>query len=266
VVAEHISLSAANESNALLIAMLQSLLTVEQDLSTLLSEIDTNVTYEQAITLTGLNVALVLADAAILTNTSIAAAGYALFALEGLAGQLVTVSAPGAYTVDIPSGATYVAIVLCGAAGGGGGYNTAGAGTGGAGGDTTATPIGGSTVTAAGGAGGASSESAAASAGGSPGNESFDGRTYIGGLGGAAGVNSPGGAGTAPGGGGGAFGSYGGNGGGAGVWAAAMVTITSAMTQITGSVGVGGIGGPGTTPFTNGGAGANGSAFFYFYS
>jgi hypothetical protein len=263
------SVSSANESNAALIGTLQSLLAVEQLLNKTLSDIDTNDNYEQAISLTGLNVALVLADAAILTNTSLAFAAYALFALEALAGQLVTVSAPGAYTVNIPSGAVSVDMVLDGGGGGGGGYNTAGSGTGGAGGETTATPTGGSTLSAAGGAGGASSESAAASAGGSPGAESFDGRTYLGGLGGAAGVNSAGYPGTAPGGGGGgggAYGSVGGQGGGAGVWAAQNVVITSAMTEITGSVGDGGAGGSGTTIFTNGGNGGNGSAFFYFYS
>jgi hypothetical protein len=263
------SLSSANESNAALIGTLQSLLTVEQTLNTTLSEIDTNDNYEQAISLTALNVALVLADAAILTNTSLAAAAYALFALEALAAQLVTVSVPGAYTVNIPSGAVSVDMVLSGAGGGGGGYNTAGSGTGGAGGATTATPTGGSTLTAAGGSGGASSESAAASAGGSPGNETFDGQTYTGGNGGAPGVNSAGYPGTAPGGGGGgggAYGSVGGQGGSAGVWAAENVAITSAMTEIAGSVGAGGAGGSGTTTFTNGGVGGNGEAFFYFYS
>lgn len=262
------SVSDANESNAVLIATLQNLLLAEQNLNTLFSEIDTNNNLEQPISLTGLNVLLVLADADILTAVNIAFAAYALFALEALTGELFTVSAGGAYTVDVPTGSTFVDIVLVGGGGGGGGYNYAGDGTGGNGGNTTATPTGGSTLTAAGGAGGASA-TGVATAGGSPGTESFDNQTYNGGAGGAKGSNGVGGNGTAPGGGGGgggAFGSYGGIGGAAGAWAAQTIAITSGITSITGSVGAGGPGGAGTTTATNGGTGAHGGAFFYFYS
>jgi len=263
------SLSTTNDSNQALIATLQNLLLIEQDLNNTLSQIETNDTYEQPIALTGLNVVVVLDDALILTDVAAAAITYAFFAYEALSKELVTVSAPGAYTVPVPSGATYVDIVLKGAGGGGGGYNTAGAGTGGTGGDTTATPSGGSTLTAVGGPGGASSETATASAGGSAGSEDFDGYTYGGGTGGAAGSNSVGGNGTAPGGGGGgggAFGSYGGTGGAAGAWAAETIAITSGMTEITGSVGTGGTGGASTDVFAVGGSGGNGEAFFRFYS
>jgi len=261
------SLSATNDSNMALINTLQNLLLVEQDLNNTLSQIETNDNYEQPIALTGLNVVVVLDDALILTDVAAAAITYAFFAYEALSKELVTVSAPGAYTVPVPSGAKFVDIVLSGAGGGGGGYATAG--TGGTGGDTTATPTGGSTLTAAGGLGGASSETATASAGGSPGDESFDGYTYGGGNGGAAGSNSVGGNGTAPGGGGGgggAFGSYGGTGGKAGAWAAQTIAITSGTTEITGSVGAGGTGGTSTDVFATGGSGGNGEAFFRFYS
>ena len=263
------SLSATNDSNAGLISTLQNLLLNQQNLSTILTQIDTYDHLEQPISLTGLNVAVILADTAILTDVSLAAFTYAAFAYEALSKQLVTVSAPGAYTVNVPSGAKYVDLVLVGGGAGGGGYDTAGSGTGGPGGATTATPAGGSTLTAAGGLGGASSETATASAGGSAGSETFDGYTYGGGNGGAAGSNSVGGNGTAPGGGGGgggAFGSYGGVGGGAGVWAAETIAIPSGMTTITGSVGAGGTGGTSTDAFALGGTGGNGEAFFRFYS
>lgn len=264
------SLSSTNDSNPALIATLQNLLVIEQDLNNTLSQIDTYDNYEQPITLTGLNVSVVLEDAAILADVASAAITYAFFAYEALTGQLVTVSTTGAYTVNVPSGAKYVDLVLSGGGGGGGGYNTPGAGTGGDGGATTATPTGGSTLTAPGGSGGASSTSTAATAGGSPGNESFDGQTYSGGIGGAVGYNSAGGTGTAPGGGGGgggAYGSYGGQGGAAGAWAAETIAITSGMTAITGSVGAGGTSGAASAGVTApGGTGGNGRAFFYFYS
>lgn len=262
--------SAENETNALLIATLQNLLANLQAVNTTISDINTDGNLEQPISLTGLNVLLLFNDALVLTNTSSAAVQYALFALDALSTQLVTVSAAGAYTVPIPAGAKFVDIVLSSAAGGGGGYDTPGAGTGGDGGDTTATPTGGATLTAAGGAGGASTTNTAATAGGSPGNESFDGETYTGGTGGAPGNNSPGGNGTAPGGGGGgggAFGSFGGVGGAAGVWVAGTIPITSGMTEITGSVGTGGTPGAASAGANaQGGTGGDGRAFFNFYS
>jgi len=260
------TVSDANESNAFLIATLQILLAFEQYLNTLFPEIGTNTDLDQTISLTGLNVLLVLIDAVILTDVAVAAASYASFALELFTGELFTVSAVGPYTVDVPTGATFVDIVMVGGAGGGGGYNTAGAGTGGSGGSTTATPAGGSTLTAAGGAGGASATGTTATAGGSPGTESFDGQTYTGGSGGTVGASSAGGNGGAPGGGGGggANGSLGGAGGAAGVWATETIPITSGITTISGSIGAGGTSGAATNTFL-GGTGGHGSAFFFFY-
>ena len=261
------TVSDENESNAFLIDTLQNLLAFEQYLNTLFSEIHTNSGLGQTISLTGLNVLLVLADAAILTDVAVAAASYGLFALEALTGELFSVSAVGPYTVDVPSGATFVDIVLVGGGAGGGGYNAAGSGNGGNGGNTTATPTGGSTLTAAGGTGGASATATAASAGGSPGTESFDGQTYTGGIGGTVGASSAGGNGTAPGGGGGggATGSNGGTGGTAGAWVAQTIAITDDITTITGSIGAGGTSGAATNTSV-GGTGGHGSAYFYFYS
>jgi hypothetical protein len=260
------TVSDANESNAFLIDTLQNLLAFEQYLNTLFSEIDTNTELGQTISLTGLNVLLVLVDAVILTDVAIAAASYASFALELYIGELFTVSAVGPYTVDVPSGATFADIVLVGGGGGGGGYNAAGSGTGGNGGDTTATPAGGSTLAATGGAGGASTTGTTATAGGSPGTESFDGQTYAGGSSGTVGASSAGGNGGTPGGGGGggANGSLGGSGGAAGVWAAQTIAITDDITTISGSIGAGGASGAATNTYL-GGAGGHGSAFFYFY-
>ncbi|MBS9534062.1 hypothetical protein KIH27_10750 [Mycobacterium sp. M1] len=262
------SVSGGNESNAGMIATLQNLLLMEQNVVTILSEIDTNNIYEQPVALTGLNVALVLTDAAILTDVSLASITYALWALEGFTGELVTVNTAGAYSVPIPAGTKYMDIVLIGGAGGGGGYNVAGSGTGGDGGATTATPTGGSTLTAAGGIGGASSQTAIASAGASAGTEFFDGRTYTGGTGGALGYSSVGGNGTAPGGGGGGGASalvIGGQGGAAGQWAEQTLAVTADMTEITGTIGEGGIGGASSSTEL-GGNGAIGAAFFYFYN
>jgi hypothetical protein len=260
------TVSDANESNTFLIDTLQNLLAFEQYLNTLFSEIDTNTDLEQPISLTGLNVLLVLVDAVILTDVAVAAASYASFALELYTGELFTVSAVGPYTVDVPTGATFVDMVLIGGGGGGGGYNTAGAGTGGDGGNTTATPAGGATLAAAGGAGGGSATGITATAGGSPGTEAFDGQTFPGGSGGTVGASSAGGNGAAPGGGGGggANGSLGGAGGAAGVWSTQTITITDDITTISGSIGAGGASGAATNTFL-GGTGGHGSAFFYFY-
>jgi hypothetical protein len=257
----------ANESNAFLIATLQNLLLSEQNLSNILSEIDTNNNLEQPISLTGLNVLLVLVDAVILADVAIAAGSYGQFALDVLTGELFTVSAVGPYAQAVPTGAKFVDIVLVGGGGGGGGFNAADSGTGGSGGATTATPTGGSTLTAAGGAGGASTTATTASAGGSPGTESFDGRTYTGGSGGTVGASSAGGNGAAPGGGGGggATGSLGGAGGAAGVWAAQTIAITDDITTISGSVGNGGTSGAASNASV-GGTGGHGSAYFYFYT
>jgi hypothetical protein len=262
------SLSATNDANQGLINTLNSLLQLEQDLNATLSQIETYDDLEQPIQLTGLNVVVVLDDALILTEVSAVGFTYAGFAYSALTGNLVTVSTPGTYTVNVPSGAKYVDLVLLGGGGGGGGYDTPGVGTGGNGGNTTATPTGGSTLTAIGGTGGASSTGSVATAGGSPGNETFDGNTYDGGVGGAVGYNSVGGNGSAPGaggGGGGSYGSYGGQGGLAGEWAVQTIAIASGTTQITGTVGAGGTAGASDDGAT-GGTGAHGEAFFNFYS
>jgi hypothetical protein len=263
------SLSPTNDANQGLINSLEALLTLEQNLNTTLSQIKTYDDLEQPIQLTGLNVVVVLDDVAILTEVSAIGFTYAYFAYQALTGQLVTVNTPGAYTVNVPSGAKFVDIVLMGGGGGGGGYDTPGAGTGGNGGNTTATPAGGSTLTATGGTGGASATGTANSQGGSPGNEAWDGQTYTGGSGGAVGSNGAGGNGTVPGaggGGGGAFGSYGGVGGTAGAWAAETLAVTSGMTTITGTVGAGGTAGATSISPATGGIGGHGEAFFYFYS
>jgi len=261
------SLSEINDTNPGLISSLTTLLQLESDLNNTLHQIDTYDNLEQPIQLTGLNVVVLFDDALILTEVSAIGFAYAGFAYAALTGSLVTVNTPGAYSVNVPSGATFVDMVLMGGGGGGGGYNTAGTGSGGTGGATTATPAGGSMLTAAGGPGGANN-TVAATVGGSPGNKVWDGQTYSGGTGGAVGSNSAGGNGTAPGaggGGGGAYGSYGGAGGTAGQWALETLAVTSGMTTITGTVGAGGTGG--TSVSTEiGGTGAHGEAFFYFYS
>lgn len=261
------SLSPTNDASPGLIQTMEDLLATQQALNNILNEIQTNNTYQQPISLTILNILLLLADAEILYDVAVAALAYAAFVLEALIGNLVTVGGAGDYTVPIPSGATFVDIVLLGAGGGGGGYDAAGSGTGGNGGDTTATPEGGSELIAAGGAGGASTTGTANTAGGSPGSITFDNQPYSGGSGGAAGSNGPGGGGGAPGaggGGGGCYGSYGGAGGKAGAWTTATIAITSGMTTITGSVGAGGTAGAAENTAT-GGVGANGEAFFYLY-
>lgn len=262
------TVGAANESNAGVIGLLQNLITAENNLMTLLDEIETNMTYEQASALTGLNVQLVYNAGAILGDADLVAVTFALWALEGLTGTPASVTTAGAYTVPIPAGTKYMDIVLIGGAGAGGGYDTPGSGTGGDGEATTATPTGGSTLTANGGTGGASSQTALASAGASAGTEFFDGRTYTGGTGGALGYSSAGANGTAPGGGGGGGASaliIGGQGGTAGEWAEQTLAVTAEMTEITGTVGAGGTGGASSST-EPGGNGAPGAAYFYFYS
>jgi hypothetical protein len=109
----------------------------------------------------------------------------------GGSSQLVTVSAAGPYTVNIPSGATAVDRVLCGAGGGGGGYGNGTAYNGGTGGQTTASVTGAPELTAAGGNGGTGSTTATTTSGASPGIETFNGANYTGGQGGAFGPGGP---------------------------------------------------------------------------
>jgi hypothetical protein len=192
--------------------------------------------------------------------------------------QLVSITTAGPYTVNIPSGATSVDRVLCGAGGGAGGYGNGTEYNGTAGGETTASITGAPELTAPGGGGGTGSTTATTTSGASPGIETFNGANYTGGQGGAFG---PGGAfgqtgagqpGTAPGGGGGGGGGtfdaeyFGGSGGAAGSWNADTVTITSGMTEITGTVGAGGPGGTSANNVSPGGQGAAGGVFFYFHT
>lgn len=262
------TLSPANDSNSLLLAAMQNLLLILQNQNNTLNQIKTYQDLVQPIDLTIANVALILEDANIVLDVAFAAITYAYFVYELLVGELVSVTAVGNYTVAIPTGATWVDVVLIPGGAGGGGYDTPGAGTGAAGGTTTATPNGGATITAPGSPGGASATGTTATAGGSPGNLSYDGASYTGGYGGGAGYNGAGYNGTAPGGGGGggaSFGSYGGSGGSAGAWVTTTLQITSGMTEFTGTVGAGGTGGAAENTAV-GGNGAAGAAYFRFYS
>lgn len=164
---------------------------------------------------------------------------------------LVSVTTPGSFSVPWPAGATKVDRVLCGG-GGEGGWSF---GAGGNGGNTSAT-VGASTLTASGGNGG-SGGAPVTTPGGSPGQRSWNGRVYDGGVGGA--VNQPGGS---PGGGGGGSGGFlgGGEGGSAGQWNSDTIAKPSGATHITGTVGAGG-----NNNF-EGVEGGDGVAHFYFYT
>lgn len=72
--------SAANETNPGLIAVLQALLGYQSSLKTTIYRIDLSDNYEQAITLTGLNILLVTFDEYIIQGVSLAAFFYAGFA------------------------------------------------------------------------------------------------------------------------------------------------------------------------------------------
>ena len=177
---------------------------------------------------------------------------------------LVSVTTPGPYSVPWPQGATKCDVVLCGAGGGGGGAGTQAGSTGQDGGDTSCLFL--SAPGGFGGAPGTSSNSSSVSPGGSPGDKTYNGKTYTGGTGGPVTTsNGPGAPGTAPGGGGSGVNYYGvvwGYGGEAGGWAAD--TITTPQT-LTGTVGAGGIGGDaGGTD--HGGDGGDGAAYFWFYN
>jgi hypothetical protein len=261
------TLSPDNDSNSLLLAAMQNLLLILQNQNNTLNQIKTYQDLVQPIDLTIANISLILEDANIVLDVAFAAITYAYFVYELLVGELVSVTTVGNYTVAIPTGATWVDVVLIAGGPGGGGYDTPGAGTGSAGGATTATPNGGATITATSGPGGASATGTTASAGGSPGNLSYDGEFYGGGYGGGAGYNGAGGNGTAPGGSGGggaSYASYGGAGGSANTWTTTTIQITSGMTEFTGTVGAGGTGGAAENTAV-GGHGAAGAAYFRFY-
>jgi len=167
---------------------------------------------------------------------------------QGTAGssQLVSITTAGTYTVQIPSDATSVDMVLRGAGAGGGGYDDESGVAGGTdGGETTASVNGGGvSAYATGGTGGGEGEEGTAGYGGDSPSVIFNGQSYTGGIGGAAGDNSAGGNGAAPGGGGGGGaggtgGTLGGGGGGGGGVERYTQTISSGMTEIAVTVGAG---------------------------
>ena len=254
-----------------LIDSLQSLLQILTNLTTIYPQMYTNCLYAQPIALVLYNFIVFLGDSAIMLDITNVASTYGGFAYDLLVGaDPVIIDTAGSYSLAIPSGATFVDIILLGGGAGGGGYNDQPV-PGGNGGNTTATPTGGSTYIAGGGTGGIGGSTVAATAGKSPNPlllvyDGYDG--YTGGLGGGAGYGGAGGNGIgagAAGGGGGAYTTYGGSGGSAGVWSTTTIAITSGMTEITGTVGAGGEGGAATTTAT-GGNGAAGQAIFRFYS
>lgn len=110
------------------------------------------------------------------------------FEYEGTGGdpQLVSITTPGPYSVNVPSGATAVDVVLYGAGGGGGAFTGA---SGSAGGGTTCSIASGP----GGGGGGGASTGGNNSPGVTQDGINFNGQNYPGGAGGAAGVASPGG-------------------------------------------------------------------------
>lgn len=266
------TLTPVEDSNAGLIASLQNLLLILTNLTTIYPQIYTNCLYAQPISLVLYNFIVFLADSGIMLDIFTVATTYGGFAYELLVGgSPVIFETPGNYSVAIPTGATWVDIILLGAGAGGGGYNTSPV-PGGNGGNTTATPTGGSTYTAGGGYGGIGGDTVAATPGSStnPLILSYNGwlDAYTGGIGGNAGYAGPGGGSIGPGGGGGGGGdatTHGGSGGGAGAWQTFTIPITAGITEITGTIGAPGQGGAATNT-AHGGNGGPGMAVFRFYS
>jgi hypothetical protein len=266
------TLTPAEDANAGLIASLQNLLYILTNLTAIFPQIYTSCLYAQPISLVNYNFIVFLGDSGIMIDIANIALTYGGFAYDLLVGgSPVIYETPGSYSVPIPTGATWVDIILLGAGGGGGGYNTQPV-PGGNGGNTTATPTGGSTYTAGGGYGGIGGSTVAATPGSStnPLILSYNGYidAYTGGIGGNAGYAGPGGGSIGPGGGGGGGGAastYGGSGGNAGAWATFTIPITAGMTEITGTIGAVGQGGAATNTAT-GGNGGPGMAVFRFYS
>jgi hypothetical protein len=265
------SLTPAEDANQGLIASLQNLLLILTNLTTVFPQIYTNCNYAQPISLVTYNFIVFLGDSGIMFDIFNVATTYGGFAYDLLVGaNPVIIETPGSYSVPIPTGATWVDIILLGAGAGGGGYNNQPV-PGGNGGNTTATPTGGSTYTAAGGYGGIGGSTVAATPGSSTNPlvliyDGYDG--YTGGLGGNAGYAGPGGGSIGPGAGGGGGGdatTHGGSGGKAGGWATFTIPITSGMTEITGTIGAAGQGGAAINTAT-GGNGGPGQAVFRFYS
>jgi hypothetical protein len=266
------TLTPAEDANQGLIASLQNLLLILTNLTEIFPQIYTNCLYAQPISLVLYNFIVFLGDSAIMLDIFNVATTYGGFAYDLLVGgSPVIFETPGSYSVAIPTGATWVDIILLGAGAGGGGYNTSPV-PGGNGGNTTATPTGGSTYTAGGGYGGIGGDTVAATPGSStnPLILSYNGYidAYTGGIGGNAGYAGPGGGSIGPGGGGGGGGdatTHGGSGGNAGAWATFTIPITAGMTEITGTIGAPGQGGAATNT-AHGGNGGPGMAVFRFYS
>lgn len=266
------TLTPVEDSNAGLIASLQNLLLILTNLTTIFPQIYTNCLYAQPISLVLYNFVVFLGDSGIMLDIFNIATTYGGFAYELLVGGSPVINeTPGSYSVAIPTGATWVDIILLGAGAGGGGYNTSPV-PGGNGGNTTATPTGGSTYTAAGGTGGIGGDTVAATPGSStnPLVLSYNGYidAYTGGIGGNAGYGGPGGGSIGPGGGGGGGAdgtTHGGSGGSAGAWATFTIPITAGMTEITGTIGAPGQGGAATNS-AHGGNGGPGMAVLRFYS
>jgi hypothetical protein len=269
------TLTPTEDANPFLISSLQNLLYILTNLTTIFPQIYTNCFYAQPISLVNYNFIVFLGDSGIMLDIANIALTYGGFAYNLLVGaNPVIYETPGSYSVAIPTGATWVDIILLGAGGGGGGYNTSPV-PGGNGGNTTATPTGGSTYTASGGYGGTGGSTVAATPGSSTNplilsyNGYIDAYTGgIGGIGGNAGYAGPGGGSIGPGGGGGGGGdatTHGGSGGNAGAWATFTIPITAGMTAITGTIGAPGQGGAATNT-AHGGNGGPGMAVFRFYS
>jgi len=266
------TLTPVEDSNAGLIASLQNLLYILTNLTAIFPQIYTNCLYAQPISLVNYNFIVFLGDSGMMLDIFNIATTYGAFAYELLVGgSPVIFETPGSYSQAIPTGATWVDIILLGAGGGGGGYNTSPV-PGGNGGNTTATPTGGSTYTATGGTGGIGGDTVAATPGSStnPLILSYNGYidAYTGGIGGNAGYGGPGGGSIGPGGGGGGGAdgtTHGGSGGSAGAWATFTIPITAGMTEITGTIGAVGQGGAATNT-AHGGNGGPGMAVLRFYS
>lgn len=265
------TLTPAQDADQGLIGSLQNLLQILTNLITVFPQMYSNCLYAQPISLVNDNFIVFLADSGIMLDIFNIATAYGGFAYDLLVGaNPVIKETPGTYTVPIPTGATWVDIILLGAGGGGGGYNDQSV-PGGNGGNTTATPTGGSTYTAAGGRGGIGGSTVTATAGSStnPVLLTYDGYVaYTGGFGGSAGFSGSGGGSVGPGGGGGGGASIsgaGGRGGQAGLWATFTIPITSGITEIAGVIGAVGQGGAAINGAT-GGNGGPGMAVFRFYS
>jgi hypothetical protein len=265
------TLTPVEDANQGLIASLQNLLLILTNLTTIFPQIYTSCLYAQPISLVNYNFIVFLGDSGIMLDIANIATTYGGFAYDLLVGaNPVIIETPGSYSEPIPTGATWVDIILLGAGGGGGGYNTQPV-PGGNGGNTTATPTGGSTYTAGGGYGGIGGSTVAATPGSSTNPlaliyNGYD--AYTGGIGGSAGYAGPGGGSIGPGGGGGGGGdgtTHGGSGGKAGAWATFTIPITAGMTAITGTIGAVGQGGAATNT-AHGGNGGPGMAVFRFYS